>query len=137
MTRTDWSKVNWEQPTIVIARQCGVTARCVIWQRWRRAPETVGAYRSARPVAPRPPMPPRTDWAKADWRQSNTALASAYGVSREWASRMRAKHAPETLGRRGRKYVDWAAVDWSRSNGELATSLGVNRDVVSRRRGAR
>jgi len=123
--RVDWSGVDWSQTTTTaVARQLGVTPNSVGRQRWAHAPETLG----------RGYTPACVDWANVDWEQSNAALAQAHKVGRDWVSRMRARHAPATMGRRGRKYVDWSAVDWSRSNGEIAAMLGVHRDVVSRNR---
>lgn len=72
-----------------------------------------------------------------DFTKTTSELSRKTGLSPSYISRLRRKHAPETLGkgRTGRpSKVDWSKVNWSQPNWAIAKSLGVHEDTVRKNR---
>lgn len=83
-TKHDWSLVDWDQPTYVIAEQMGVSSGYISGRRRKYAPETIRSHHMK--THNMIDASKELDWSKTDWQ-----LAKETG--RSHASIRKTRHA--------------------------------------------
>jgi len=91
--------------------------------------------RGIRAVAARPKPRTGVEWSEVDWSLPTSRIARVYAVTMGYASDMRQKFAPDTIGKiRLIPRVDWSRVDWSLPTQKIAELMGVTISAVSQAR---
>lgn len=82
---------------------------------------------------------PQHDYSLIDWSKTTDQIAAELGIRRGNASRLRRKHAPNTIGQHQNKSkikyrVDWKKVDWNKKTKQIALDLSVPYESVNQAR---
>jgi hypothetical protein len=82
---------------------------------------------------------PKQDYSLLDWSRKTSDLAKELNMTEGNVSRLRRKHAKETINQNKNKdkvkyNIDWAKVDWSKKTKQISLDFSIPYETVNQAR---